>query len=406
MPGIVLFQRWFVRGTSRIILALCLLGLPGLAAAQPPRSTNPPNQPTGPMQVNGKTLAEWKLLLTHDDPSKRTQAIFAVVQFGEASSEVVPLLLSRTKDRDASPRLRAVTALRYVAVNDKDVHKVVMEMARLLDPRNERETAVRYEAAWTLERFYLDAEPALPALIQGTRDPGAFEVRLRCVQMLWRVASRSKGGPDDQAVLALVERLGANETTHFVKLEAVVGLAGIGKPASTAAQLQVNAALERATRSTNKVYAIWAYAGLVSMNEKVADTSLLAISKFLKNSDLEVRAQAAQALGALRGRAKSRIPNLIAMLDDKEAIAVHGACMALAQIGEHDNRVLDALIHLLDHKDPNRVASACMALVELGQGNSRVKEAIEKQLERKDKDSDQLRLFIRAALEHLEKPKK
>jgi HEAT repeat protein len=388
--------------------ALLMFVLTGSVAGQPETASDPPKptQTTGPHTINGKTLQEWKLQLKHEDPSKRTLAIYAVTQFGESSSEVVGLLLERTRDRDASPRLRAISALRFVAVSDRDVSRVVKDLARLLDPRNEPQISHRVEAAWTLERFLKDADPALSALVQGTRDPGTWEVRLRCVNMLWRYASQNKNGPDDQTALALVERLGGNETTYYVKLEAVIGLAGMGKPSNTAIQAKVLAALENASHSTNKVYAIWAFAGLVSLNEKAADSSLLAISKLLKHHDLEIRSQAAAALGALRGRAKSRVPSLIAMLDDKEALAVHGACVALMSIGEKDDRVLDPLISLLDHKDPNRVMSACMALVELGRGSSRVHAAIKKQLDRKEKDIVQIHPFIQAALDYLEKPPK
>src|SRR4051794_30400904 len=93
-------------------IALVALALTGKVAGQPqPRSTLPrvpDTRETEAQTVNGRTLAEWKLQLKHEDPSKRTLAIASIVQFGEANHEVVQLLLDRTRDRDMSPRLRAI----------------------------------------------------------------------------------------------------------------------------------------------------------------------------------------------------------------------------------------------------------------------------------------------------------
>src|SRR5688572_27469145 len=115
----------------RVAFVVCFLGLSllaGTAFAQPPR--NPPaapakqdssGTPETPSTIGGKTLAEWKAQLNHQDASKRSLAIIAILEFGKANQECVPQIISLTYDKDLSPKSKAIMALRYMEVPDKQV---------------------------------------------------------------------------------------------------------------------------------------------------------------------------------------------------------------------------------------------------------------------------------------------
>src|SRR5436190_1442585 len=93
--------------------------------AESPSQDSPGSKKSKIEYVGGKTLEEWKKDLTHTDPSRRTQAIIAVTGFGNTNAECTSLLIKRTYDFDVSPRVKAVMALRYVAIYDRDMPKVV-----------------------------------------------------------------------------------------------------------------------------------------------------------------------------------------------------------------------------------------------------------------------------------------
>src|SRR5262245_51362581 len=82
-----------------------------------------------PTTYGGKTLAQWMRQLSDKDQSKRSLAIMAVMQFGDAASAAVPLLIQRTYDKDASPRTKALYVLRHIAVDEKQAPKVVDALA-------------------------------------------------------------------------------------------------------------------------------------------------------------------------------------------------------------------------------------------------------------------------------------
>ena len=144
-----------------------LLALAGVAPAQ----TRPADRPTGkvppggslsrtPQTFGGRTMEEWRRDLTSAEASKRALAITAIMNMGEESARFVPLLIERTRDRDSSPRTKAVIALRFVAVHKDHVPRVVAALAarvRHLKRTDEGETIVRYEAVASLERFAADA---------------------------------------------------------------------------------------------------------------------------------------------------------------------------------------------------------------------------------------------------------
>ncbi|MFO0928389.1 MAG: hypothetical protein U0736_15335 [Gemmataceae bacterium] len=367
--------------------------------------------PEWPSVVGGKSLAEWKTELKSPDASRRSMAIVAITQFGDPAAECVPLILERCQDTDVSPRSKALMALRNIAVEEKDVRRLIDTVARRLNPQVEPQAVVRYEAALTLRRYLKDAAPAIPSLITGTTDKASWEIRHICAATLWQTvvsipaAERKGEGPDQRAVEALLNLLRMDKT-YQVRLETLQGLGAMGRPENPQLLGKLISELDLCSKHTNRPLAIWAYAGLVAMQDgPAAEASLAAISKFLKSTDIDTRVQAIAALGGLGKQARSRVPALMAMLDDKDGIAVQTACSALANIGEKSDRVVYRLLELVNHKDPVRAAGAISALVTLRADPPRVIAVLDKLLEKKDLDI-RLRFMTQQGITELKKPVK
>src|SRR5439155_1733886 len=142
---------------------------------------------------------------------------------------------------------------------------------------------------------------------------------------------------------ALASRLWRrHENEAAIRYEAILTLRQFASDAAPEIPALVNCTLDRTSWETRHMAA--------------ATLWLAAIDKYLKPTyPVETRIQAVQALAALGTRAKSRLPQIVAMLDDREAVVVDGACLALVRMGDTSDKVTDPLISLLEHKDPNRV---------------------------------------------------
>src|SRR5262249_12023870 len=184
---------------------------------------------------------------------------------------------------------------------------------------------------------------------------------------------------------------------------ALQGLGAMGKPPDQFLASRVIAALNNAARSRTRdgrptPYALWGYVGLVALEPTTAERHLKTMAKFLKSKDVETRAQAAMALGVLGPKAKSRVPDLLALLDDQEPVTVvYGACAALGHIGVTSDQVIEAMLKLLEHSDPYRVSAGAQVLGKLKVNSPRIMTALEKVLERKEKDFDPVRAGVRSA---------
>lgn len=364
-----------VSATVLFVLAVALSAAPGQSSrSRGPSQKDSPSKSTAPTSYGGKTLAQWMAQLRSADSSKRTLAVMAIPQFGDAAATAVPALIDRVYDQDVSPRTKALYALRQIAVDKKHIPLVVATLASRIDPapaakRRETQVSVRYEAAMTLKRFYKDARPAIPALVNGTRDKGSWELRHQCTWILWRLAADPKNGPDRRAVDALLQTL-MDDSNYMVRMEAIQGLGRMGRPSDSTRLSRVISELTKCTNTTvdaNRPLTIWAFAALVNLQEgTAAEAPLAKLARYLKATrNVETRVQAAGALGSLGDKAKSRIPDLVALLKDKETVIVQAAAMALSGIGDSDEKVVDGLLKVCDHKDPATAATGIIALVNL-----------------------------------------
>src|SRR5262249_24367516 len=106
-------------------------------------------------------------------------------------------------------------------------------------------------------------------------------------------------------------------------------------------------------------------------------------------------------------RAKSRIPALLEMLTkDPESVAVQGASIALSNIGDTSDRVVDALVEVMKHKDPKKAVAGVRALVEMRVNTPKVKGAMEEILKANPKMDKNLRDWLVDGLKVIERPKK
>jgi HEAT repeat protein len=362
------------------------------------------SEPPPPTEVGGKTLGQWKQDLSSADSYVRAKAVQAVVHFGSASGEAVPLLVQRCSDRDVSPRTKAVIALRLVRVSDKDKPKVVEALAQRLytgTAYGETQSIVRYEAACGLLAYADAARPVLSAVAKGAEDPGCCETRHVCMKVL-RIAGRDKKGPPDpRATNALLRAL--HDPTADVRLEAILGLGAMGRPADPALLAKVVSAFQQVlTSRAPRTHLMWAHVGLLAMDDKLADSSLKAIARYLESTDMQVRAEAAHVLGAIGAQARPYVPSLIKHLGDKEPVAV-SASAALSAIKDTSPRVVAALLKQLDRPEPPVVAAACAAMAELGVSSPEVLKGLRAAADRPKLDKG-LKEYIQATLDHLSKP--
>jgi HEAT repeat protein len=383
---------------------------PGTQPSTGPGVTRPyPSEPPAPTEVGGKSLGQWKQDLTSGDPYVRAKAISAVVQFGPAAAEAVPLLVQRCQDRDVSPRTKAVIALRMVRAADKDRPKAVEALAQRLwsgTQYSEAQAIVRYEAARSLLSYAgLDPalmRPVLPAVAKGAEDPTCCEARHVCVQIL-RVGGRDKTGTDPRATNALLKAM--HDPTADVRLEAILGLGALGRPADPALLSKVISAFQQVLYSrAPRTHLMWAHVGLLAMDDKLADSSLKALARYLEDLDVKVRAEGAHVLGAIGPQAKKYVPALLKHLSDKEPVAI-SVSSALVGIKDTSKPVRDALVKQLERKEPGVVVAACLALGELGISEPEVLTALQAAAARPGLDKD-LKSVIQSTLDHLSKPDK
>ncbi|MGL4550221.1 MAG: HEAT repeat domain-containing protein [Gemmataceae bacterium] len=407
----------------RAVVVGIILGLLGSAPAARAQSSGGKDAgtPKRVEAVDGKTLAEWREILKNGDASRRTTAILAICQFGEEASKAVgDLIAVMDKDPDVSPRVKAVHAMRVIEVEGKDVDRVVRALARRLarGEGGETQTVVRYEALLALLRYAADAASAVPALKKTAFDNGSWELRHKAVSCLWRIALENKektDGPDGDIVTTLLDVVVAKNSTYEVKLEALMGLTYMGKPADPRVQARLISDLTNYAKGPSvgfesnaaRTMQVWALAALSNLGENpgIITTPQAKLANFLKNKNLDVRRQAAAALGGLGKSASPQLPALLAMLDDDEPLAVAGACQAILTIGDTGDRVTDKLLSLLEAKKPATVATALNTLVAMKKNSRKVLDAIQKQMDRKDVEKS-LQAYMEAAKKELEKPAK
>jgi HEAT repeat protein len=350
--------------------------------------------------------------LSDPDPSVRGRAIRNIILFGDSAHDGVPLIIKCTRDGDVSVRIKAVMALKVMGIRGTDIPRVVEALGHRISGQTEGQSIVRYEAAQALMRFTDDTRAVIPELVKGVSDTGAWEIREACIMALRSAGVDPKKGPDTRVTEALLTRLNpVAEPSSLVRLQAIIALGGQGRPQDPRLLGRVISAIKSDAnwKSRHKPIRLWSHVALMALEDKINEGYLKVVAEYLKDHDREMRVQAVGALGAIGGKARSYVPNILDMLRDKELLVRMTACAALAHMDDHSDRVLKGLTNVMLQsglrEDLPQVIAAANALAEIGVANNDVTDAFQKVLERKNLEENE-RKMIEKALEKLQKPKK
>jgi HEAT repeat protein len=327
--------------------------------------------------VEGKSLQRWVKDIASLDPSVAQKAMQVIMShYGKvAQKEAGPELIRRLRGSDVSVRTNAAMTIYYIGLAPKDVKPGVTALIERL--RNEPgQTVVRFYATLALASLQQDARPAVPILLSVLKDAYSWENRKCAAYALGKVAREPGQSPNLQVVRALINAV-ENDKAARVRLEAEIALVQLGPPATDREEaLQLRGSLFRALKyraradKEDKVVVIWAHVGLVQTRlDKDYQPHIKAISKLLKDSEVETRKQVALALGSVGviapEMAKEVIPTLIGALSDEESVVAGAAAKALVRLDKSlTTRHLNSIAQLLVH-DP-AVHVRCHAATALG----------------------------------------
>jgi hypothetical protein len=347
----------------RLAASAALKKITGKEEALPPSDPRPGTgsvltKAEEPKELGGKSLDEWIKEIKNPDPSVQETAMRIVPFFGAKARAAAPALVERLKgSRDIACRAHAILALGAIAdhLDDTDGGKAVEAITSALV--NDTQTIIRYHAANALGAYNARATSAIPALVNRIHDPNSWELRQAAVASLSTIAGGgSKMGPDSRAVVAIANRLLANEEkSGAVRMMEVMTLGAFGRPANPREFALAVQALEHSrTVDPDKSVQIWADVALMAV-DKVTDKGLDDVAKHItKGKDVAAKLTAARALQAMGKEAKSKISDIAKMLDDDDPIVMAGALEVLAGFGPTAHEAVPAIRRFADKLDQNK----------------------------------------------------
>jgi HEAT repeat protein len=334
-----------------IAAAILLAVAAGPVLAQGPSS----EKPAAPTRFSGKTLEQWVAEIKHGDPGRREAAIRIVPYFGKAAAvEAVPALLTVLKnDPDASCKVHAALTMTVLAPHVKDAD--ASEAVKVLISRLEldQQAIVRLHVVWALGAFGPEASAAIPILIRHIHDPLSWELRQAALNSLASVSrGAGRAGPDKDAIAAVAKLItSSDEKSGQVRLAAVNALHVLGKGKPEEKELALTkAALTKATRDADNSVAIWAWVALMAL-DKVSESGLSEVVRYLKDKDSMVRVAAVMALGSLGADGKAKMNDIIDRLDDSDPLVVAAAVEVLGGFGKDATPAVTALRRVMERRD-------------------------------------------------------
>jgi HEAT repeat protein len=137
---------------------------------------------------------------------------------------------------------------------------------------------------------------------------------------------------------------------------------------------------------------LWLTLGSVSIAVSAAEADLEPLLGALQDSQPEVRAEAARALGRLRLEPETVLPQLIERFDDREIVRMDGAVgevwyYAGVAVGNYGEVAVPLLIELLQQDDPQRRTGASLSICVLGPAAKDVLPALLEALRSADLDT-------------------
>jgi HEAT repeat protein len=176
-----------------------------------------------------------------------------------------------------------------------------------------------------------------------------FSDRDPAVKIWAHVAVMALDEVTDKSLQAVIRFFSNNDPR--VRIEAARGLGAIGSKVKSKTHIVEPALL--AALQDKEVSVIGAAARALAEMDEVSGPGRAAMLDLLKTSDAPVRAVVAQALGSAELKARSAVPALTAIVQDKEQppYVVASACWALGRIGERDAPTVAALTAIGQRKD-------------------------------------------------------
>jgi HEAT repeat protein len=366
----------------------------------------------------GEAVPDFTALLFQDaNPQVRSAACGVLGHIGPQARGAYPALLHVSKnDGDANVRLSASQAL------DRIGRPTTADLPTLLlglnDPRADYRAAVAQTLTWVVTP---DSRSAVKPLRSALGDPDP-RVKLFAAQALWLVTRQT----DDVLKVfrdALNDRTDASIRSAGAHALAMVGNAA--KPAApdlrkalTDADLSVRLyaaialwGLEHQVEPVLPVFrdalkakdlshrhaAVEAVARIADrLSDKEARTVVPLLIEILKSDDLDLRAQAAFALGQIGPEAADATPLLIEMARAGDQALRENAIHALGNIGPRARAAVPVLIETLEDKNPVLRGRAAVALTAMGNSARAAGDAIKKALSRTEDGG--LRVFLAQAL--------
>ncbi len=325
-----------------------------------------------PTEVGGKSLQQWIKEINSNDPSMRKSAIVAVRAFGPTSRQAIPAILNelRKQINDITVKAHAIISIGIIVpssidiANEQAIAKEAVD-ALIREGLNSQQSILRLHACTALPVFGSLARNAVPILARLSADQYSFELRQAACAALGVVAIDDQGWGDMLALKALVEAI--RDPAREVRIDAMQAIIGLPPPAPGNNINQMKSLLERYLRvDHDKEVVIWTRVALMRIDPgALSETNLTVIAKLMKGQNLETRVAATKALGVLAKDAKSKIPELTAVLQSEDSAVIITACWALGRMGTFAIKALPSLDTLLKHKDEYVRTAAEAAIKEI-----------------------------------------
>jgi HEAT repeat protein len=226
---------------------------------------------------------------------------------------------------------------------------------------------IRWRAAVSLTQIGAPARAALPKLAQNVTYPTCWEIRHAACMALGRVGVDEQNFSTMHALNALMGAIADRESCKEVRIEALQSIINLGPPPAGDIRNFKTALENRLNRDKDKFkdVAIWVRIALMRLDGTyVNESNISAVAKLMKDSDLDIRSQAARALGYIGASAKSAIPELIDALKSDEPLLIVQAAWALSRMGEAADRAIPALDALVNNSKSEDVKATAKAAIE------------------------------------------
>lgn len=328
--------------------------------------------PAYPSQVGGKTLDQWIKEIEDPDPSHRQMAISQVLQFGPNAKKAIPALIKQVRNSpDVAPKAYAIIALKQLVPQDVATYGTVAVDALCgIGGLDNNQGTIRIQACLALAAIGPPARASIPKLVKLVEDRLSNEVRQWAAFALGKVGYDNDGYADGRALGALIG--GIDDVSREVRLECLQSITNLGPPPAGPGAAQVKEKLERRVKTEKDNSAkIWVRVAIMRMDPtKVNDANLNPITGLMKEKgDLDIRVQAARAIGFFGPAAKSKIPELVEALNDPEPLMVWQALWSLAMMGKEAKNALPQIEKVAaDSKADKSVQEAAKKAIEVIKG--------------------------------------